>query len=146
MDKIDYSILTDDAEIKDCLKNQTHENIAENLYNLISDSNTSGLAIGLEGKWGSGKSTVIKILSKKLKENPDTFIFYIDTWAHEGDPLRRIFLESFLENVEELSELKKCKNKEKLKEIQSKIQYRKKTTVISKIPEVDKAGNVFMLK
>ena len=142
MNKIDYSILTDDAEIKDCSKNQTHENIAENLYSLISDKNTSGLTIGLEGKWGSGKSTVIKILSEKLKANPDTFIFYIDTWAHEGDPLRRIFLESFLENVEELSELKKSKNKEKLEEIRSKIQYRKKTTVISKIPEVDKAGKI----
>lgn len=142
MDKIDYRILTDDAEIKDCSKNQTHENIAENLYNLISDSNTSGLTIGLEGKWGSGKSTVIKILTEKLKPNSDTFIFYIDTWAHEGDPLRRIFLESFLENVEELSELKRCKNKERLEEIRSEIQYRKKTTVISKIPEVDKAGKI----
>lgn len=79
MDKIDYRILTDDAEIKDCSKNQTHENIAENLYNLISDSNTSGLTIGLEGKWGSGKSTVIKILTEKLKPNAYTFIFYIDT-------------------------------------------------------------------
>lgn len=142
MDKIDYRILTDDAEIKDCSKNQTHENIAENLYNLISDSNTSGLTIGLEGKWGSGKSTVIKILTEKLKPNADTFIFYIDTWAHEGDPLRRIFLESFLENVEELSELKRCKNKESLEKIRSEIQYRKKTTVISKIPEVDKAGKI----
>lgn len=142
MDKIDYRILTDDAEIKDCSKNQTHENIAENLYNLISDSNTSGLTIGLEGKWGSGKSTVIKILTEKLKPNAYTFIFYIDTWAHEGDPLRRIFLESFLENVEELSELKRCKNKESLEKIRSEIQYRKKTTVISKIPEVDKAGKI----
>lgn len=142
MDKIDYHILTDDAEIKDFSKNQTHENIAENLYNLISDNNTFGLTIGLEGKWGSGKSTVIKILSEKLKANSDTFIFYIDTWAHEGDPLRRIFLESFLENVEELLKLKECKNKEKLEEIRSKIQYRKKTTVISKIPEVDKAGKI----
>ena len=126
MDKIDYCVLTDDAEIKDGSKNQTHENIAENLYNLISDNNTPGLTIGLEGKWGSGKSTVIKILSEKLKANQDTFIFYIDTWAHEGDPLRRIFLESFVEGVEELAEVKKCKNKTKLEETRSKIQFKKK--------------------
>lgn len=56
--------------------------------------------------------------------------------------MRRIFLESFLENVEELSELKRCKNKESLEKIRSEIQYRKKTTVISKIPEVDKAGKI----
>lgn len=79
MDKIDYCVLTDDAEIIAVSKNKTHENIAENLYGLISDSNTPGLTIGLEGKWGSGKSTVIKILSEKLKANPDTFVFYIDT-------------------------------------------------------------------
>lgn len=142
MDKIDYSILTDDAEIVDGSKNKTHESIAENLYGLISDSNTPGLTIGLEGKWGSGKSTVIKILSEKLKVNTDTFIFYIDTWAHEGDPLRRIFLESFLEDVEKLAELKDLTNNKDLEEIRSKIQYRKKTTVISKLPKFDVAGRV----
>lgn len=142
MDKIDYCVLTDDAEIVDGSKNKTHENIAENLYELISDSNTPGLTIGLEGKWGSGKSTVIKILSEKLKANPDTFIFYIDTWAHEGDPLRRIFLESFLEDVKKLAELKKFKNKKELEEIQSKIQYKRKTTVISKLPKFDIAGSI----
>lgn len=142
MDKIDYSILTDDAEIVDGSKNKTHESIAENLYGLISDSNTPGLTIGLEGKWGSGKSTVIKILSEKLRANTDTFIFYIDTWAHEGDPLRRIFLESFLEDVEKLAELKDLTNIKDLKELRSKIQYRKKTTVISKLPKFDVAGRV----
>lgn len=142
MDKIDYGILTDDAEIVDGSKNKTHESIAENLYGLISDRDTPDLTIELEGKRGSGKSTVIKILSEKLKENPDTFIFYIDTWAHEGNPLRRIFLESFLEDVKKLAELNDLTNNKDLEEIRSKIQYRKKTTVISKLPKFDVAGRV----
>lgn len=141
MDKIDYCVLTDDAEIIDVSKNKTHENIAENLYGLISDNNTPGLTIGLEGKWGSGKSTVIKILSEKLKANPDTFVFYIDTWAHEGDPLRRIFLESFIDSIEKSTVLGE-EDKKKLDEFRDKIKYKQKTTIISKLPEVDLIGKI----
>lgn len=141
---MNFKLLTDNAETVDRSKNQTHKLIAEKLYSLISDSLIPGLTIGLEGKWGSGKSTVIKLLNEKLKQDSNTFVFYIDTWAHEGDPLRRIFLESFIEQIKQFSKFKVLSKevKKKLDEIQSKIQYKQKRTLISKIPELDKAGKV----
>lgn len=141
---MDYKILTDDAVTEDKSRNQAHKNIAEQLYSVISDSATPGVTIGLEGKWGSGKSTVIKILNEKLQKNKETFVFYIDTWAHEGDPLRRVFLESFIEEIKNTQSFQdlSANQKEKLDEIQEKVQYRQKTTIISKIPEIDFAGKV----
>lgn len=47
--------------------------------------------IGLEGKWGSGKSNVIKILEDKLKDN---YIFFnFDAWGNQEDLQRRSILE-----------------------------------------------------
>ena len=139
-----YKILTDDAVTEDKSRNQTHKNIAEQLYNVISDSATPGLTIGIEGKWGSGKSTVIKILNEKLKGDKGTFVFYIDTWAHEGDPLRRIFLESFIEKIKKTACFQSLKEniKSGLDKIQGEIQYKQKRTVVSRIPEIDRVGKI----
>ncbi len=51
--------------------------------------------VGLFGKWGSGKSTIINILSKKLEESNIATIDF-DVWKHEGDSLRRDFLEELV--------------------------------------------------
>lgn len=49
--------------------------------------------IGLEGKWGSGKSNVIKILEEELnKKGPYTF-FTFDAWGNQEDLQRRSILE-----------------------------------------------------
>lgn len=53
--------------------------------------------IGLFGKWGSGKSTIIKNLEKEYSDEYKIFIF--DTWKYQEDPLRRSFLINFFEYV-----------------------------------------------
>lgn len=55
-----------------------------------------GVAIGLEGSWGTGKSTIVNLLQAKLADHSDTRVFVFDAWAHEGDPLRRSFLERLI--------------------------------------------------
>ncbi|MBP2030574.1 hypothetical protein J2755_001522 [Methanohalophilus levihalophilus] len=92
-----FNLLSDEVSDDDYFEDKTHENVAETLFNLI-DSNDRGFTIGLEGEWGSGKSTVISILKKKL-EGKAFHYFYFDAWAHEGDHLRRIFLESLLDQL-----------------------------------------------
>lgn len=86
-------VLKDEAAIVDMFDNKPHENVANALANYIK-GNEDGLTIGLEGEWGSGKSTVIRLLRDKLTNDANVFIF--DAWAHEGDTLRRSFLEALL--------------------------------------------------
>ena len=150
---LDYKILTDEAKTEDLFEDKTHQKIAEHLYNLITDEETPGLSIGIEGKWGSGKSTVIGILNEKLKSLSDTFVFYIDTWAHEGDYLRRVFLEKFIDEVrkrffpgdeKELSQKEK-KDLEKLKEIENSVCNRTITKTITNTAKINVLGTILAI-
>lgn len=49
--------------------------------------------IGLEGKWGSGKSNVIKILEEELNKNGSYTFFTFDAWGNQEDLQRRSILE-----------------------------------------------------
>ncbi len=100
-----FSILYEEAVEKDLFPDSTHEAVAKNLYEII-ENNKKGVTIGLEGGWGSGKSTVIAMLRKKLSSpSKETTLFFIfDAWAHEGDPLRRIFLQSLINEADPNSE------------------------------------------
>ncbi len=55
--------------------------------------------IALEGGWGSGKTTIINLVRKDLKEYDHIHVFCFDAWAHEGDPLRRTYLESLIREL-----------------------------------------------
>ena len=69
----------------------SHERVASALSGMVL-AEDGGHAIALEGTWGSGKSTVVKLLAKKLEGK----VFEFDAWAHEDDPLRRVFLERLI--------------------------------------------------
>ncbi|MFA5423406.1 MAG: P-loop NTPase fold protein [Phycisphaerae bacterium] len=96
--KYKFTLLREEAVEVDSFEDRTHDKIAETLFNLIK-TEKGGVTVGLEGTWGSGKSAVISILRKKLKREKNIYLFAFDAWAHEGDPLRRIFLESLIENL-----------------------------------------------
>ena len=68
-----------------------HERVAQAIADLAS-SEHGGRAIGLEGGWGSGKSTTVELLKRKLPAQ----IFVYDAWSHKDDPLRRVFLEKLI--------------------------------------------------
>lgn len=72
-----------------------HASVAAAIGALI-ESEQGGRALGIVGKWGAGKSTVVELVRRRLATNPHARVFIFDAWAHEGDPLRRAFLERLI--------------------------------------------------
>jgi predicted KAP-like P-loop ATPase len=60
---------------------------------LIRSGEAGGKMIGVEGGWGAGKTTVINLLRGELSDDKLVRIAIFDAWAHEGDPLRRTYLD-----------------------------------------------------
>ncbi len=123
-----FTILSEDVATQDLFEDKTHERVSENLFQIISDSE-KGVTIGLEGSWGSGKSTVIKLLKDKLTKDvgEKNLFFMFDAWAHDGDPLRRIFLESLIRAIDpkdqdkDLQDIKKrITGRKKIVEVKAK--------------------------
>jgi energy-coupling factor transporter ATP-binding protein EcfA2 len=95
-------LLNDSPSEADVFKSQAHSRIALGISQIVS-SESGGSVIGLEGPWGSGKSTIISILKGKLEAESNidlsSRVFVFDAWAHEGDPLRRSFLEQLIHQL-----------------------------------------------
>jgi ABC-type dipeptide/oligopeptide/nickel transport system ATPase subunit len=108
-----FNFLSDQSVDSDSFDDKTHYKVAESIVKLIECNKSKAVTIGLEGRWGSGKSTIIAILQNLISGKKDQFQYlYIDAWAHEGDPLRRIFLENIIQQIdpkENDSELKNIK-------------------------------------
>lgn len=105
-----FQFLPDDPVTDDFFG--THRRIADSIGEEI-ETDAKGKTIGLEGTWGSGKSSVIRMLEKRWqdKANKNFRLFTYDAWTHQGDPLRRAFLEeliSCLQRGEGESWLGKC--------------------------------------
>jgi len=54
--------------------------------------------IALLGSWGSGKSTVVRLVEKRVMKSPPKklLFFTYDTWLRQSDPPRRAFLEGLI--------------------------------------------------
>jgi hypothetical protein len=76
-----------------------HARVATAIQQTIYSS-SGGKVIGLEGGWGAGKSTVVHLLTTRLLEDANFVAVSFDAWAHEGDPLRRTYLETIAERLQ----------------------------------------------
>ncbi|MCH7685163.1 MAG: hypothetical protein IH899_00525, partial [Planctomycetes bacterium] len=77
-----------------------HQRVADAIADLIESEEEGGKVIGLEGGWGAGKSTVIGFLEKRFAQNQNYKVITFDAWAHEGDPLRRTYLETLIQDLQ----------------------------------------------
>src|SRR5262245_16957819 len=81
----------------------SHQPLADAIASLIRRVG-GGKAVAILGGWGSGKSTVVKLLKNNLEngEQPDgkeSKVLIFDAWAHQGDPLRLSFLDWLLDEL-----------------------------------------------
>lgn len=117
--------LPDQPVSADDFAGRGHTRTAQAIVEIILGKNSNTRTIGLEGDWGSGKSSVIEIASEQLNKpsiSTENFkIFTFDTWAHQGDPLRRSFLEKFLIWLNDNSIIKEDQKNTWLDQIQAKI-------------------------
>jgi|GEM_PF-2473669 len=119
---------------------QPHQRVANTIAELIKSPNESGgKMIGLEGGWGSGKTSVVRMLTKALENDGDRSVFIFDAWAHEGDPLRRTFLESLIRHFQEERWVGEKKWDEEIERISRK----KQTTTTTSNPEPTGLGKYF---
>ena len=91
-------LLDDSPTVEDSFR---HVEIARAIAQMILHEN-GGRAIALTGAWGTGKSTVVHMLEAELRNaDAPTKVVIFDAWAHQGDPLRRTFIEHAMAALDE---------------------------------------------
>ncbi|WP_164857123.1 P-loop NTPase fold protein [Sphingomonas crocodyli] len=75
----------------------SHDRVARAIASVIAN-NKDLKVIGLLGRWGSGKSTVVAHVQKHLAADQrlKSHVFCYDAWLHQSDPPRRSFLETLI--------------------------------------------------
>ena len=94
-------ILIDTPSQSDAFQGKGHERTAKSLAVAISQFENSDRSIGLDGPWGSGKSSIVEIAASELNElsknGGNKFAFFtFDIWKSQGTAFRRAFLEHFV--------------------------------------------------
>lgn len=74
----------------------THSPVAAAIARAITQNRELKI-IGLLGRWGSGKSTIVAEVEALLRSADEPYLtFKYDAWLHQNDPLRRSFIESLV--------------------------------------------------
>jgi len=118
-----------------------HSRVARAIEELVKSDTPGGKVLGLQGGWGSGKTTVTRLLRARLSADENHGFISFDTWAHEGDPLRRTFLEYTIEGLMEPGWVQEAKWQKNLDEIAC----RRTETTRKTIPKPTALGKWFAL-
>lgn len=145
MTSTQFPRLLSDAEV-DADFFGSHQRVASALSSLINTADEKPRIVGLLGPWGSGKSTVLRILAKELsKQNENNsekkILFLYDAWIHQSDPPRR----SFLEEIIRFFDAEKPGLKERWKDDVDRLNRRLEETDTVSSPVISKIGLLFII-
>lgn len=92
-------IVVDQPAREDVFEGKGHLRTARQLAKTIVEFDDEDRSIGLEGDWGAGKSTVVRLAAKELSgiEGRNFRFFTFDMWSNQTSPFRRTFLEKLLD-------------------------------------------------
>ena len=95
---------------KDLLGFSVHANL---IKDVVTNVKNLPITIGLYGDWGSGKSSVLKILEKQLNEDKDSIVIYFDGWAFESfDDAKLALIQGIVDELEKSEKfIEKVKDK-----------------------------------
>lgn len=139
------NVIVDTPTDKDLFRGKGHERTALSLATAIRKFDNDDRAIGLDGPWGSGKSSIVEIAARHLKEADGKdqithHFFTFDIWKSQGTGFRRSFLEHFVAWARE-----KFPHEEKiLKTINEDIRGKKREISTSNQPVLGWFGIIFL--
>lgn len=113
----------------------SHDRVVNAIAEILQ-TESGGKTIGVEGVWGSGKSTVVNLLREKLSSSKNTAVITFDAWMHEGDPLKRSFLERIIGSCIERNWV----NEEKWAQVLKGLAHREFTKTTTSTPRLTTEG------
>jgi hypothetical protein len=96
---------SDNETSEDLLGFRVHANL---LLDVINDNTILPVTIGVFGEWGSGKSSILKMVKESFKEVGDEIlVLYFNGWVFEGyDDAKAALLESIIKGFEANKKIK----------------------------------------
>ena len=71
------------------------------LKHVVTNDKNLPITVGLYGDWGSGKSSILKILEEQLKKDDDTVVVYFDGWSFESfDDAKMALIQGIVDALE----------------------------------------------
>lgn len=139
--KVIRQIIQDEPTETDLFHGGGHDRTAHSLSRAIVKFDDGDRAIGLDGSWGSGKSSVVEMAERKLKERNGkgrkTYHFFtFDIWKSQGSGFRRSYLEHFITWAKHTFPKKKAR----LEKIENQIQGKTKEIETNNQPILDWYG------
>ncbi|MFY1707408.1 P-loop NTPase fold protein [Tritonibacter scottomollicae] len=143
------TLLEDVPTNSDAFSAGGHERVSNSLARTLVALDARDAVVGLDGSWGSGKSSVIEMAQKRLPAVSGGKNFYVmtyDLWSNQSQYFRRSFLEQFIQWALAEKDLTGDTAKRKhLKDVAKKIGGREQVTETTTETHFNFLGAIFVL-
>ena len=89
---------SDKETTEDLLGYMVHASL---LKRVVTNEKNLPITVGLYGDWGLGKTSILRILEKQLKDDNDTVVIYFDGWSFESfDDAKMALIQGIVDALE----------------------------------------------